>query len=34
MFWVMGVLVPLSIVLNIVNRIRGGLAAVSARRDS
>jgi CDP-diacylglycerol--glycerol-3-phosphate 3-phosphatidyltransferase len=32
-FWATGVLVPLAIVFNIVNRIRSGLAAVSARRD-
>jgi CDP-diacylglycerol--glycerol-3-phosphate 3-phosphatidyltransferase len=32
-FWIMGILVPLCIVLNIVNRIRGGLAAASARNE-
>ncbi|MDR2092362.1 MAG: CDP-alcohol phosphatidyltransferase family protein [Azoarcus sp.] len=32
-FWIMGVLVPLCIVLNIVNRIRSGLVAASARND-
>ncbi|MDR3213490.1 MAG: CDP-alcohol phosphatidyltransferase family protein [Azoarcus sp.] len=33
-FWAVGFLVPLCIVLNIVNRIRGGLAAASARKTS
>jgi len=33
-FWIMAVIVPLCILLNIFNRIRSGLAAISSGKDS
>ena len=33
-FWIMAVIVPFAILLNIFNRIRSGLTAIAARKDS
>ena len=33
-FWVMAIAVPFAIALNIFNRVRGGLAAISSRKES